>query len=199
MGSTVRGAGIAPAMVVLALGVAGCGGAGAGAGFETLGNPYSFDQIRELASQGMSPSTEASRRAETIRSSVPAVTTLYGDMLKTLESTYKDGLGAAKGSPAYADCKASFAAVADLLKAVPAPDAEARGRDLQQRLTKCRNVARTWSLQGEIGTFGSDVRQVASGSLYVTSVAMIGSGATEPGDIIAREATAMMRADRPIK
>lgn len=195
MGPTNRRAGIAPAMVALALGVAGCGGASAGV--EELGNPYSFDRIRSLASRGMSSSAEATARTAAIRSSLPEISTQYGDMLKTLDATYKEGLGAAKGSPAYADCKASFRDVAALLDTTPAADAEARGWDLQQRLIKCRNVARTWSIQGEIGTFGSDVRQVASGSLYVTSIAMIGSGATGPGDILAREAGAMMRADRP--
>lgn len=194
MGSKDREAGIAPALVVIALGMAGCGAADGGPGVEKLGNPYSFERIQALAGPAIAPGSDRASAVGTRRGEIAA---LYGDMLKTLDATYRDGLGPAKGSPAYAACKAAFREVAQLLEAAPAQAAEAQGLALKDRLVKCRSVARTWSLQGEIGTFGNDVKQVASGSLYLTGIAMVGAGADEAGDKVAGEAAAMMRADRP--
>lgn len=91
----------------------------------------------------------------------------YEQKLRTFASMYGDGVGPAKHTPAFRDCRRAFDEVAVVAAAPSAAEADDQSLPLARKLITCRHAADNWSSAAEMATFGNDVHQMVAGSMVV--------------------------------
>ena len=182
-------------MVVLgAANLASCGDdrQGAAAPFD---DPFDFAEIQGLARPigAMTPASQAATIPRLHRDN-GRTAALYHTAHARFEAIYGDGVGPAKGSREYLDCRAAFTRVDALIGAPQGATDEQIGAT-RTALARCRKVAEDWSGPAEMATFGNDLRAMANGSMLVLSYA---AALSEPdlGQQIYREAAPLQTAAR---
>ncbi|MEP9404086.1 hypothetical protein [Sphingomonas sp. VNH70] len=139
--------------------------------------PFAFPEVRQLArliaksgiGQGAVPVGQFRRIS-------PRVAQQYRDALVRFDGTYGAGVGPAKRTSGYLDCKAAFSRVAEAIDGVPVADGDAAQRRLWARLQACRGMGQRLSGPVEIATFGNDLKMMSEGAMLVLSFAITASG-----------------------
>jgi hypothetical protein len=159
--------------LVVALGaanLAGCEGdrQGSAPPFE---DPFDFAEVQQLARSigSMTPANRDSTIASLHRENVRTAK-LYSTAHARFEAIYGDGVGPAKGSKEYLDCRFAFTQVDALIGSPHGVSPDQIGT-IRSSLARCRKVAQAWSGPAEMATFGNDLQAMANGSMLVLSYA----------------------------
>lgn len=166
------------AALLLATGASGLAGCSSGGGAHAgLDEPFSFAEVRALAQpiDTLPPGQQAALVAH-LRRNGPRVARIYTDALTRFEGIYGDGVGPAKRSPEYLDCKSAFHRVGTLINTIPTTANDEALVALWDQLALCRTFARQWSDPAEMATFGKDIMAMTDGAMLVLGYAASASG-----------------------
>lgn len=146
------------------LGLAGCG---TSPSMDEVGSaPFAFAELRQMADamDAAGPDGIAERRHAGWRE-LPRLAQAYRVELRRFEGIYGDGIGHAKKSPQFLQCKRSFWSVMDVMDSADERKSAPVKTDLWRRLVECKAAASRWSSPPETSTFAHDLAAMSDGSL----------------------------------